>query len=531
MLQSPGVRRGLLALGLALAPAPASAQPVAIEHDSLSCWPSDQYPILRANVTPPGQVQTAKIYFRAEEFPDFYFVEAAIGPDGRAEAVLPLASPETQRVVYYIEAVGFDFETSRTREWAPPVSDSEACRRRDPMLALFQGDAPQIVVGSVRAGAPMLLGFQTAGIVSAGAGGGIGAVALGSIVAGGAAGGVLVAASGDDAPPETTTIVSGPPPTTTSTAPTTSGPASTTTTSSVSSTTTSASPTTTTTSVGSTTTTSPPSTTTTTAAATTSTTAPPTTTTSSAPPTATTTSPSGADVAISISAPSSIGFGRLLLYRLRVSNNGPAPATGVRATLSFPFAMAIQDSGSCTGAIGSFQCYFGTLAPGASGSVNILVIVLQLGTVTATASVTANEPDPVPGNNNASATTVVTLFLREERESVLTVTTDLDFAPGDGRDRGEIVLGSHHFSIDGTAPVELHAQVQAGENAVEAVLSAVKGRAGTWRFDFRASRAMEAGTIVVDAGEVVALEPRSVVFRLRGEAGERIRFRFRAAER
>jgi hypothetical protein len=531
MLLSPGVRRGVLSLAAALAHTLAQAQTVSIDHDALECWPSDQYPILRANVAPLGQVRTAKIYFRAEEFPDFYFVEAAIGPDGRAEAILPLAAPGTERVVYYIEAVGLDYDTSRTTEWMPPVRGSEDCRRRDPMLALFQGDAPKIIVGSVRAGAPLFpLGFQTAGIVSAGAGGGIGAVAIGSIVAGGAAGGVLVATSGDDTAETTTTIVAGAPTTTVSSAPTTSIPASTTTISSSGPPTTSSAVSTTI--PGPTTTTSAgPTTTTTTAPSTTTTTAPPTTTTTSAPATTTTSRPPGADVTVAISAPATVRFGTLLVYNVRVSNNGPSPATGVRATLSFPFLLTLQSSGFCTGGFGTFQCNFGTLAPGGSASVDILLIVLQLGVITASGSVSANEPDPVPGNNNISVTTNVTLFLREKEETHVSVTTHLEVAPGDGRDRGEIVLGSQHYGIDSTAPVELHAQGQAGENAVEAVLSAGSGRAGTWRFDFRASRAMETGTIAVDAGEVVVLEPRAVVFRVRGEAGERIRFRFRARER
>jgi hypothetical protein len=448
-------------------------------------------------------------------------------------------------VVYYIEAVGFDFETSRTSEWMPLVSDSDECRRRDPMLALFQGDAPKIVVGSVRAGAPLIpLGFQTAGIVSAGAGGGIGAVAIGSIVAGGAAGGVLVATAGGDAPEATTTIVAGTPSTTVSSAPTTSIPPATTTisgsgpgtTSSVGPTTTVAPPTTTipgqttTTSAGATTTTMTSSTTSTTSPSTT-TTMPSTTTTTSAASTTTTSAPPGADVAVTLSAPATVRFGTLLIYNVRVSNNGPSPATGVRAMLSFPFSLTIQDSAFCTGAFGNFQCLFGSLAPGGSASVNIVMIVLQLGTVTANASVSANQTDPFLGNNNSSATTNVTLFLREAEEVPVSLISHLDVPPGDGRDRGEIVMGSQHFGIDSAAPIELHARGESGENAVEAVLSTASGRGGIWRFDFRGSRTLEAGTIVVEAGEAVSLDPRAVVFRVRGEAGERIRFRFRTRER
>jgi hypothetical protein len=79
-------------------------------------------------------------------------------------------------------------------------------------------------------------------------------------------------------------------------------------------------------------------------------------------------------VAVSICAPGTIGFGRLLVYQLRVSNDGPAPATGVRAMVSFLFALSIQNSGSCVGAFGSYSM---RLRDARAGSERLVVFRLR----------------------------------------------------------------------------------------------------------------------------------------------------------
>ncbi|MGH9335216.1 MAG: hypothetical protein ACRD21_15880, partial [Vicinamibacteria bacterium] len=386
-------------------------QSLAISHDSLECWPTDHYPIVGAALTPPEEVRAARVYFRSEEYPDFYYVDARQQPDGRFEAVLPLAAPGTERVVYYIEAVTLAFESNRTREWTPIVADSDECRRRDPLLALFQGEIPEIVVGALRAGAPLLPpGFQAAGIVG---GGGISAVTIGAIVAGGAAGGVVIATGGGGETSSVTTSVVAIPPTTsisagvttttaptTTAGPTTSAPPSSSTTTTIPgipttttipgipTTTTSISglPTTTTSIPGIPTTTTTLSTTTTSAPVTSTTTSAPSTTTTSVPPTTTTTTaPQGADVWVSISGPSSSVLLSTIRYQVVVQNDGPLQATGVRLTVSLPLSVTFQSAspGACTGLLGAIQCDFGRVAAGGSASVDLTVLVVALGTVTA----------------------------------------------------------------------------------------------------------------------------------------------------
>jgi hypothetical protein len=526
----PARRKTLLAFALVFfAAGRGMAQPLAISHDGLECWPSDRYPVLSGTLLPPDEVRSLRVYFRSEAYPDFYFVDATVQPDGRLEAVLPLAAPDTRRVVYYLEAVGRSFETARTREWLPEVSDSEDCRRRDPMLALFPDRIPSLVVGAVRAGAPALPpGFLAAGIAAAGSGG-IGATAVVGIVAGGVVGGVVVANGGSEnmssattsvlvspppisipggststAPTPTTTVSSSPPPTAPSTTTSTPGPSTTTTTTTPTSTTTTTTPTST---------------------STTTTTSVPTTTTTSAPP--------GADMAVTLSAPGSVALANPIRYSVLVRNNGPSGATGVRVTISLPLSVSFQSAstGSCSGAFGSVECNLGPMAAGGSAGIEITVLTLQIGIVTATASVSANEPDPAPGNNSDSATTNVTLLLRESSESFVRLGIHLDAPPSDGGDRGEVVVDSTLVGVDDTAPVELTVSAEPGEHVVEAVLTRSTGRRGTWRFELRPSPGIDVAAIQVDSGEVIASEPRVVSFHARGDAGERLRFRYQVAVR
>ena len=532
----------IVAAFLAFVPGHAAGQPLAISHDGLECWPSDRYPVLSGALSPPDDVRSVRIYFRSEAYPDFYFVDANVQQDGHLEAVLPLAAPDTQRVVYYIEAVTRAFETARTQEWDPEVSESEDCRRRDPMLALFQGKIPTIVVSAVRAGASAFPpGFMAAGIVAAGAGGGIGATAVVAIVSGGVVGGVVVASGGsDETSPATTSVVASPPMTSIPAGGTTSVLPSTTTTVHSSP----SSPTTTTTAAPSTTSIPGPSTTTTTAsttsvpatttapATTTTTTAPVTTTTTSAPTTTTTSAPQGADMSVTISAPSSVSLLSVIRYQVIVRNNGPSAASGARATISFPSSLTLQGAatttqGSCSSALGSVQCTLGALPPGGAVTIQMTVIPLLIGNVTTNASVSANESDPVPGNNAASATTRVTLLLRESSDSFVRLSVHLDVPPSDGGDGGDVVVDSRLASVDDTAPVELSMKSEPGEYLVEAVLNRSTGRKGRWRFEFRVSPAIEVSGIQVEAGDVISLEPQAVSFHSRGDAGERLRFRYR----
>jgi hypothetical protein len=184
--------------------------------------------MLSSVIQPEEQVQSARVYFRAAQHPDFYYVVMQQGlisetgtvtqPNGEVfTGILPIPGPDTEQVIYYIEAVDPDFNMAQSQEHDPDVTDLDNCKRRDPGAAYYTGQDPGLIVGATVAGAAAVpLGFQAAGIAgfisaagavttaaavgaaAAAGGAGLGAVGTVLVVAGAtaAAGGVVSAATG-----------------------------------------------------------------------------------------------------------------------------------------------------------------------------------------------------------------------------------------------------------------------------------------------------------------------------------------------
>ncbi|MGH9461147.1 MAG: hypothetical protein ACRD1X_08005 [Vicinamibacteria bacterium] len=187
------------------APTPQAESAVAITHDAISCWPYDDFVVMQANIAPADEVETARIYFRASDFLDFYYVEMTRNQEGLFEAVMPQPTQETDRVIYYVEAVDNEFNATQTAEYDPNVVPSGSCDYRH-----FLG-VPSIVIGSLVANVPAVpAGFQAVGITGFTAGaamggaaagtGGLSTAAIAGITAAAAAGavGIAVAATGGD---------------------------------------------------------------------------------------------------------------------------------------------------------------------------------------------------------------------------------------------------------------------------------------------------------------------------------------------
>jgi uncharacterized repeat protein (TIGR01451 family) len=124
---------------------------------------------------------------------------------------------------------------------------------------------------------------------------------------------------------------------------------------------------------------------------------------------------SSADTSISMSGPASSAFGAPVSYTLTITNNGPAPATGVTVTDTLPagttYASAGASQGSCSGTT-TITCALGTLNSTGSGPSNVATVTIvafagAAGTLTNTATVSVNETDPNHANNTATVTTTV----------------------------------------------------------------------------------------------------------------------------
>ena len=121
-------------------------------------------------------------------------------------------------------------------------------------------------------------------------------------------------------------------------------------------------------------------------------------------------SQSPADLAVTMQAQGTATTGASVTYSITVTNNGPNTAQGVSlsATLadSFSYQNATATVGSCSGS-SEVWCDLGTLASGATASIQITGTMLSPGSIESTATVAASSYDPVSTNNIATATVAV----------------------------------------------------------------------------------------------------------------------------
>jgi hypothetical protein len=130
----------------------------------------------------------------------------------------------------------------------------------------------------------------------------------------------------------------------------------------------------------------------------------------------TVTAGAGADLAITITAPSNIALGADLPYVITVTNNGPQDATGVVMTDPVPGnlnPLMVVASETCTRLVNlgtgqtTLSCAIGALANGASTQISYHVTPIVAGSLTNTATVAGSSTDPNMNNNSASVTTTI----------------------------------------------------------------------------------------------------------------------------
>jgi hypothetical protein len=179
---------------VALLPATAGAQGVAIDHNAVGCIVAGHYPKMNACFSPAANVARGRVYFRAEGTPSWYFVD--MKPDASCFLGILPRPKKIKKMNYYVEVTDKNFAEARTAEYAPDVVEREGECRKDTPVAPFLNNAT-VTVGAT-AGAPAVpVGFVAGGLSA-------GLVTAGVVGVGLATTGVVLAAKGDDNPTPTT---------------------------------------------------------------------------------------------------------------------------------------------------------------------------------------------------------------------------------------------------------------------------------------------------------------------------------------
>ena len=126
--------------------------------------------------------------------------------------------------------------------------------------------------------------------------------------------------------------------------------------------------------------------------------------------------PASPDVSLTLTGPASVTFGASAVYTLTVMNNSPVSDAGVVVTDVLPsvgaaLISAVPTQGVCKLANITLTCSLGSLAAGATASINVTLTMFASGASQASAVIDdANGnplADPTAGDNSASVTTTM----------------------------------------------------------------------------------------------------------------------------
>jgi uncharacterized repeat protein (TIGR01451 family) len=171
----------------------------------------------------------------------------------------------------------------------------------------------------------------------------------------------------------------------------------------------------------------------------------------------------GMDLALTKSdTPHVVRVQKNLTYTLIVENNGFSTSTGVVLTDPLPpgtlFCGVTSSQGSSTYSNGVVECSLGTLMPGASAMVTIVLVPTQIGYLTNEASVSAKEMEVNMTNNTAVTTTLV--YLAEPVIQIRSAGTQVTISwtpPGGILQQADSVSGTWFDVPNATNPTTLNA--------------------------------------------------------------------------
>ena len=149
-------------------------------------------------------------------------------------------------------------------------------------------------------------------------------------------------------------------------------------------------------------------------------------------------------------------------------------------------------------------------------------------------TVTLTVTDGASGNDVIVQGVTLPIALRQAPQQAdrlqSSFTSFLGLSPFDGTSSGSVVLnGARRDNTNNAGPFQHDFEGRRGENTIEAFLSTGASGEGLWKFDFSRSEHYVAGSLKAAQGQVLAIDARSITFRLSGASGERIKFNYRLA--
>jgi PKD domain-containing protein len=163
---------GLVAIAILAAAAPAAAAAPVIDHRAIGCIVVGRFPKVGACLAPAGEVARARVYFRPETTPSWFYVD--MHADGACHAgILPRPGRALlhEKVLYYVEALGREMAPARTAEIAAEVVEAEADCRATLVVAPLSASGPAGVYPGMPPGfsgaagiSPLLLGGAAAAV-------------------------------------------------------------------------------------------------------------------------------------------------------------------------------------------------------------------------------------------------------------------------------------------------------------------------------------------------------------------------------
>jgi uncharacterized repeat protein (TIGR01451 family) len=128
----------------------------------------------------------------------------------------------------------------------------------------------------------------------------------------------------------------------------------------------------------------------------------------------------------------SVALNGQVSFTMRVSNNGPGPASGVLVTDSLPSGLGLVGIGASQGSCGGTSCSLGSIAEGGSATVTLVAKGESAGLQVNTASVSSSTNDPVPANGTSSAAVMVLPQETPAPEVPAPESGEVNIAPGTG---------------------------------------------------------------------------------------------------